>query len=215
MRTKTKKKVERKCSQENSNTFQASMKNKSDEEYYNFSDSSLELFDSFKPRTPKKSPTQKIDSGVIFDKIDLTSVYTESKLIQKKYSLSIITVDSSSSSDDSFKSTTSVLSSPNNTKKYSQDLSNSFNKKMYHKSIYKSVHNDVNFALNTVQNNLSELKNISNNYSTPKKKNISPKDLSESAKLLDRIYGKEWRNVDGVIKNIEKKSNENFANDTV
>lgn len=215
MRAKTKKKIEKKCCHENV-AFQASMNNKSNEEYYNFSDSSLELFDSFKPRSQKKSLAQQIDSGVIFDKIDLTNINTESKLIKKKNSLSTLTIDSNSSSDDSFKSTTSVFSGPNNTKKYNQDLSNSFTKKIYSKSIYKSVHNDGNFALNTVQNNFSEFKNTSNNFSTPKKKSITPKDLSESAKLLDRIYGKEWRNIDGVIKNIkEKQSNEHFANDSV
>lgn len=216
MRSKTNSKIEKMVK----NTFQTSMKNKSEEEYYNFSDSSLELFDSFKPRPQKKKIAPKINSGEVVDQIDLTNMYVESKLIEKKYSLSTITIDSDSSSDelDSFKSARSVvspvLSSLNDTNKNNQDLCDSFPKKVNKKSICKSLHNNDNFTLNTVQNHFSEHKyiNISNNCFTPENKNL--KIVSESAKLLDRMYGKEWRNIDGVIKNVKIKINdENFEND--
>jgi len=45
-----------------------------------------------------------------------------------------------------------------------------------------------------------------NNFVTPVKRHIIQNNhLSESAKLLDRIYGKEWRYVDGVLRNSETK----------
>lgn len=52
------------------------------------------------------------------------------------------------------------------------------------------------------------------NYVTPKKqKNIENNDPSESAKLLDRIYGKQWRHIDGVLMETKKKNlnNEYFG----
>jgi len=46
---------------------------------------------------------------------------------------------------------------------------------------------------------------LKNNYTTPTNKHIQSNHLSESAKLLDRIYGREWRNVDGVLRNSKTK----------
>lgn len=195
--SKTSKKVEIKC-HKNTNDIQLSISNMSDEEYYNFSDSSLELFDTFQPRTKKQNLNKsdlKLNSNVNFDQIDLTNApYFESESINTEISSSIITINSSSSnhsincsSSESFKSTKSSLSSSvyNYSNKHSLDCS------LARKRDTKSL-------------KLEGANIASNKYSTPKHSHSKAIDLTESAKLLDRIYGKKWRSVDGVIKNCNK-----------
>lgn len=204
--TKTIKTVENKCDGDNSSIAQVSKVNISDEKYYNFSDSSLELFDTFKPRLKTKtSSKQKIKSNIVMDKISLTNKSsTESKLIKNTNSLNFIALNSSnSSSNESFKSTTSVLSNSNDIDNNSQDYTISPTKLVFNsESTSKLVHKDVDSSLIHVQNN-SDLKN---NYFTPKEKHNQTQNLLESAKLLDSIYGKEWRRINGVIKDAKKKN---------
>lgn len=192
--------------------------NMSDKEYYNFSDSSLELFDTFKPRKKKQTKSNlKLNSNVNFDQIDLTNAsYFESKSINTDLSSSIITVNSYSSipstnnsSNESFKSTLSSLSSPMNIINDNQNLYYSSTENSNITSSKLENHNG-NSATNNVRNSSSPSKN---NYSTPKKSLINPLHLSESIKLLDRLYGKEWRCVDGVLKNCNRTNlNDVFDN---
>lgn len=160
----------------------------SDEGNYNFSDSSLELFDTFKPRSKTKSSSKlKLSHNINVDHID----FPEESKRSINSSLSVYNI--SSSSNESFKSFTSLHSNSSNkinSKDNSSDIKNSFTKIKYKDK-------------NHIQDNLHEFKN---NYTTPvKKHNIQSNHLSESAKLLDRIYGKEWRYVDGVLHNPKAK----------
>lgn len=177
-----------------------------DEKYYNFSDSSLELFDTFKlrPKT-KTSSKQKIKSNILTDKISLTNEsYTKTKLIKNTNSSNIIILNSSnSSSNESFKSTTSVLSNSNDIDNNNQDFGNSPTRLIFNsKNTSKFVHENIDSSLIHVQNN-SDFKN---NYFTPKEQCNPNQHLLESAKLLDSIYGKEWRHINGVIKDVKKKN---------
>lgn len=203
--TKTIKIVENKCDCDNSSIAQVSKVNMSDEKYYNFSDSSLELFDTFKPRLKTKtSSKQKIKSNIVIDKISLTNEsYTKSKLIKNTNSSNNITLNSSnSSSNESFKSTTSVLSNSNDIDNNNQDFGNSPTKLDFNsESTSKLVHKDVDSSLIHVQNN-SDFKN----YFTPKEQHTQTQNLLKSAKLLDSIYGKEWRRINGIIKDPKKKN---------
>lgn len=199
----------------------------SDKENDIFSDSSLELFDTFKPKLKTKTKSTK-KSNVILGTIDLTNESyhkfedIETKIIRQKDSsvsngnLSVIDI----SSNESFKSATSLVSSPNNSY---QDLTNvdtspikvnhNFNSGILlsnsTQSFSKPNSNDTISVYNHIEGKNSEFQN---NYITPKVKNIEKSDLSESAKLLDRIYGNEWRSIDGVIKDSKKKhlSDEHF-----
>jgi len=193
--------------------------NMSDEEYYNFSDSSLELFDTFEPRS-KKTITfeQKLKSEHTSDHINLTN---ESKLIEKKNSLSVRYSNSSiyndnSSSNDSFKSTSSFLgiNDENNVNKVLVNFNNLSTGQIYKLNSENDLpssdqitstlkYTDTISKLNHITNESLKLKN---NYSTPKDKHILSKNFSDSAKLLDSIYGKEWRHIDGVIKEPKKKN---------
>lgn len=189
----------------------------SDEENV-FSDSSLELFDTFQPRSKKNNGSkQKSNHKAIIDHIDLTNhSYTKindfkSKIVTKtnnKDDLSIYSI--SSSSDDSFKSTSSVLSDCN--KIVSHDDVENQDHVGFENTSFKMVHN-FNSKKKNSKLEFDDTNSISiggdqlefqNNYATPKKNHIQV-NISESAKLLDRIYGKEWRNVDGVIKISKKK----------
>lgn len=204
--TKTIKTVENKCDYDNSSIAQVSKVNMSDEKYYNFSDSSLELLDTFKPKLKTKtSSIQNIESNIVIDKNNLTNEsYTKSKLIKNTNSSNIITLNSSnSSSNESFKSTTSVLSNSNGIDNNNQDFGYSPTKLVFNsESTSKLVHKDVDSSLIHVQNN-SDFKN---NYFTPKEQHNQTQYLLESAKLLDSIYGKEWRGINGVIKDAKKKN---------
>lgn len=226
---KTNKTTENKCNNyEHLRTKNTSMKHNSDEEYYNFSDSSLELFDTFKQKSKKnKNFKQTSNSNIVFDIIDLTNE-SDMKLKRNKNmnflnDLSVCNI--SSSSNESFKSATSILSNSNNI----NNLENINNGKQNNNSLTKIIHfdsennlSDSNKSLkleynitSTMSNNKQvEHSNYQNNYATPKEKQIKNNHLIKSAKLLDRIYGKEWRSVDGVIKNSKKKklSDEDFVN---
>lgn len=166
---------------------------------------------------------QKSNPNVILDTIDLTNESylgfknIEKNTMKKKDSLKYVFNSNSSmndiSSNESFKSATSSFSSPNNTY---QDLANCNTSpiKVIHsrntgiilsnstKRFSKLECNDTSSALIHVEGKNSEFQN---NYTTPKVKSIQASDLSESAKLLDRIYGNDWRHIDGVIKDLNKK----------
>lgn len=147
-----------------------------DQEENIFSDSSLELFDTFNIKTKQKVKClKKSNFNVMVDQIDVAhDSCTEledfkSKIIKTKSSSNRI-IDNSSLSNKSFSSNESF------------------------KSIYSSeCNNDIN----------SVLVNEKNKFSTPEKQHTQTNSplILESAKLLDRIYGKQWRNIDGVIKN--------------
>jgi len=166
------------------------------------SDSSLELCITLKS---KKSPT------IIFDTIDLTNdtkfedfKSKQNKTINSSNNLSVINI--SLDSNESFKSTTSVLSNSNYVNKSNKHLDNLSNSK---KSVSKLKHNDINSA-SIHENKYFE---FHNNYVTPKQKHVQIDNLTESAKLLDRIYGNEWRLINGVIKDSKKNlSDELFEN---
>lgn len=141
------------------------------------SDSSLELCITFKSRQKsKKSP------NIVFGTINSTNELQDTKFkdfklkqnktINSLNNLSVINI--SSDSNESFKSTTSVLSN----------------------SDYENKHYEFN-----------------NDYATPKQKHVQINNLTKSAKVLDRIYGNEWRLINGVIKDAKKKlSDELFEN---
>lgn len=101
--------------------------------------------------------------------------------------------------------------------------------------LFYNVNSSSNESFKSISNSLSDLNSdhhglkneyytqmsvIHDNITTPEDNCITPKEkhievVTESAKLLDRIYGKEWRKIDGVI-NIPKKnilSNESFRID--
>lgn len=187
----------------------------------NFSDSSLELFDTFPPKSKKNiDPDQKSNHQVIIDQIDLTNIlYTKtndfkSKIVKKKCiskpiddDLSIYSIGSSS--DNSFKSTTSNLSDYN--KKASDDDNdnqdhaglNNLHSKIVHSLYSERKKSKLGFNDTNSVSVYKDQHEFQNNYATPKDNHIQ-KNISESAKILDRIYGNEWRSVDGVIK-ISKK----------
>lgn len=194
----------------------------SDKENDVFSDSSLELFDTFKPKLKTKINSKNKSKHVMLDIIDLTNESylgledIEINKNNKNNSLKVFNSNSSMndlSSNESFKSATSLLDSPNNNY---QDLINfntspiklinSFNSEIplsnSTQSFSKLECNETNSAFNHVENTNSEFQN---NYTTPKVKNNQTSNLSESAKLLDRIYGYKWRHIDGVIKDSNKK----------
>lgn len=176
-------KAENKLIKENSNRIKSSVKNTSDKENFNFSDSSLELFDTFKPRSKTKNNSkQKLNNNVNVDYIDFPK---ESPIETKKsihFDVSIHSI--SSGSNDSFKSFTSLHSNPIqniNSKDHSSGTEDSFTK-------------------------IKRKDEFKNNFTTPINKHIHSNHLSESAKLLDRIYGKEWRCIDGVLRNSKTKN---------
>lgn len=171
------KKVENKLISENSSRLKT-LKNTSDKENYNFSDSSLELFDTFQPRSKTKiNSKQKLNYNINVDHIDFPK---ESDIETKKSINFDITIHSiSSGSNDSFESFESLHSNP-----------------------IQIINSKDNFS-GTVDG-LTKLKckdDSKINFTTPVKKHIQSNHLSESAKLLDRIYGKEWRCIDGVLRN--------------
>uniref|UniRef100_A0A2H8TPB7 Acidic repeat-containing protein n=1 Tax=Melanaphis sacchari TaxID=742174 RepID=A0A2H8TPB7_9HEMI len=191
---KLNKKKEDKLVNENSSGIKTSIKNMSDKENDNFSDSSLELFDTFQPRSKTKiNSNQKIDHNIYIDHIDISK---ESNIELKKcinYDLSVYNI--SSSSNDSFKSFTSLHSNP-----VEDNLSGTEDSVTTFKCKNR----------NDIHDNLYKFKN---NYITPVKNHIQSNHLSESAKLLDRIYGKEWRCIDGVLKNSKTKYLNNEIDD--
>lgn len=189
----------------------------SDEEYYNFSDSSLELFETFKPKSRKNNDSKKeSNSNIVFDVVDLTNKSdTKSKPIKKNNFLSDLSVyNISSSSNESFKSTTSVLSNISNIYNGNQNVDSSITIQIENNlpdSNKKKLYNITSMT----KNKSVKHSEFQNNYATPKEKHIQNNQLTESAKLLDKIYGKEWRSVDGVIKNSKRKKkldDEHFGN---
>lgn len=181
---------------ENSNTIKTSIKNTSDKENHNFSDSSLELFDTFKPKSKTKINPKQKSNNINFDS-------------------SVINI--SSSSDESFQSFTSLHSNHANT----NNISNGINDFVKSSRATKNMNSKENFSCteesftkfeskeknHTVQDHLDKFKS---NCTTPTKSDIYTNHLSESAKLLDRIYGKTWRTVDGVLKNSNKELFRNY-----
>lgn len=190
------------------NLSNTSIKHMSDQEYYNFSDSSLELFDTFKPKSKKnKNSKQTPNSNIIFNTIDLTNKsdtkFKKNKSLHFSNNLSVCNI--SSSSNESFKSATSILSNSNNINISNQNYN----------SLTKIIHFDSKNNLSDMNNKQVEHSEFQNNYTTPKENHIQNNHLTESAKLLDRFYGKEWRSVDGIFKNSKKKkklSDEHFGN---
>ncbi|KAL4097822.1 hypothetical protein QTP88_022530 [Uroleucon formosanum] len=174
-------KVENKLINENSNRLKT-LKNTPDKENYNFSDSSLELFDTFQPRSKTKiNSKQKLNYDINVDHID----FPKKSDIETKKSINFdITIHSiSSGSNDSFKSFVSLHSNP-----------------------IQNINSKDN--LSGTEDSLAKLKckdDSKINFSTPVKKHIQGNHLSESAKLLDRIYGKKWRCIDGVLRNSKTK----------
>lgn len=177
-------KSEIKLANENSNRIKTSIENNSDKENYNFSDSSLELFDTFKPRSKIKiNSKQKLKNNINDNHINFPK---ELDIESKKYinfDLSIYSI--SSGSNESFKSFTSLLSD-----RSIQNINSKENLSSSEDSFSKSKCKDE----------------FKNNYTTPIKKDIQSNHLSESAKLLDRIYGREWRSIDGVLQNSKTKN---------
>jgi len=173
---------ENKLINENSSEIKTSVKNTSDKENFNFSDSSLELFDTFKPRSKTKiNSKQKLHNNVNVYHIDLTK---ESPIETKKSTHLDVSIHSiSSGSNDSFKSFTSLHSNP------IQDIN----------SKDHSSGTEDNFT------NIKCKDEFKNNFTTPINKHNQSNNLSESAKLLDRIYGKKWRCIDGVLRNSKTK----------
>jgi len=168
----------------NSNRIKTSIENKSDKENYNFSDSSLELFDTFKPRSKTKiNSKQKLNNNINDNHINfLKELDIESKKTIN-FDLSIHSI--SSGSNESFKSFSSLLS----------DCS------------IQNINSEENLSSSEDSFSKSKCKDeFKNNYTTPIKKHIQSNHLSESAKLLDRIYGREWRSIDGVLRNSKTKN---------
>lgn len=183
-------KTENKFIHENLSKIKTSIKNTSDKENDIFSDSSLELFDTFKPRSKTKINSKQMFNNINVDHIDFPK---ESDIKSKKYINSDLSIyNISSSSNDSFKSFNSLHSNP---------IENNYSKDNL--SVTKdSIATFESKERNDIHDDLFEFKN---NYTTPVKNHIQSNHLSESAKLLDRIYGKEWRCVDGVLKNSKTK----------
>lgn len=184
----------------------------SDEEYYNFSDSSLELFETFKPKSRKNKDSEiESNTNIVFDVVDLTNESgTKSKKINFLNDLSVCNI--SSSSNESFKSTTSVLSNISNI--YNGNVDSSITIQMEN-NLSDSNKKNVYDITSMSKNKSVKHSEFQNNYATPKEKYIQNNQLTESAKLLDKIYGKEWRSIDGVIKNSKKKKklgDEHFGN---
>ncbi|CAH1738930.1 unnamed protein product [Aphis gossypii] len=189
-KSKLNEKTENKLIHENSSKIKTSIKNMSDKENDIFSDSSLELFDTFKPRSKTKINSEQNFNNINVDHNDFPK---ESDVKSKKYinfDLSIYNI--SSSSNDSFKSFTSLHSNP---------IENNYSKDNL-SGTKDSIATFESKNRNDIHDNLFEFKD---NYTTPVKNHIQSNHLSESAKLLDRIYGKEWRCVDGVLKNSKTK----------
>lgn len=180
---------------ENLHTIQASIKDVSDNEH---SDSSLELCIVKKPKF-KNNYKQKSHNNVNFGYIDLTNE-SDSKLKDLKMK---------NVEENSLK----VMNSSTSIYNVSSSSNESF------KSISNSL-SDINPDHNDFENERNDKISVNNvNITTPENNCITPKEnhikvLSESAKILDRIYGKEWRKIDGLIKNSKKiLSDESFEND--
>lgn len=190
------------------------------------SDSSLELFNTFKPKSKKYNEKKLCSNVKMLVKIDLTNeLPTESKntklrkIEEKNLDINNHTIyNISSSSNDSFKSLTN---SPTNFKDLcdgNEDLQNS------DKSLTECNHNFESDHVPSYSdycvldhkyndnNSVGHVNTPENNCITPKENSI--KIISESAKLLDRIYGKKWREIDGVIKDPKKIvfTDESFVN---
>jgi len=180
-------KVENKLINENSSRIKTSVKYTSDKENYNFSDSSLELFDTFKPRSKTKiNSKQKLNYNINVDHNDFPKESAEETKKSIHFDISIHSI--SSGSNDSFKSFASL-----NSNNPIQNINSKDNSSGTEDSFTKIKCKD----------------DSKNNFITPVKKHNQSNHLSESAKLLDRIYGKEWRRVDGVLRNSKTK----FLND--
>ncbi|XP_015372988.1 PREDICTED: uncharacterized protein LOC107168180 [Diuraphis noxia] len=177
-------KSEIKLADENSSKIKTSIENKSDKENYNFSDSSLELFDTFKPRSKTKiNSKQRINNNINDNHINFPKEFDiESK---KCINVDVSIYSISSGSNESFKSFTSLLSD-----RHIQNI-------------------NLKENLSCSEDSFSKIKckdEIKNNYTTPIKKHSQINHLSESTKLLDRIYGKKWRSIDGVLRNSKTKN---------
>lgn len=186
-----------------SNRNKKSITNISDQD--NLSDSSLKLINPYKQKSKIK---KNANYNVILDTIDLTN---ESKTELKDFKLKtkyFSNIKKGLLSDGNDKTRMIIKSCSNECVKSTKNLLSDFN--------YKS--NEQNDNLHFANKSLSKLecdnlmqenlenKSFQNNYTTPKKNHIESNDILESAKLLDRIYGNEWRHIDGVIRSSQKKT---------
>lgn len=183
-------------------TIKTSKENIMDQGNYNLSDSSLELSNMVLKSKKKKVITFDQKKESISNLKDLKS--EKIKIINNHSSV----INFSSSSNESFKSTKSVLSDSNYI-----NIDNKIHKNCDDSPIGIIFNSNSNYSSdksfselgdnkeNSIRINIQDaFSNYQNKSITPKKQNIIDNNLSESAKLLDRIYGKEWRNIDGVIK---------------
>ncbi|XP_050541014.1 uncharacterized protein LOC126905399 [Daktulosphaira vitifoliae] len=168
------------------------------DEFYS-SDSSIELIDVYKSKTTHLNSKNDLDNTNFIEYIDLTNnatlnlknndSYAKFDIfnIKKNSSIQDLTVNSSNS-EESFKSASS---------------SNLEKKSDYIASVKYPI-------VSEKENNLIDTEN---NFSTPNKLAIQLDRLSESAKVLDRLYGRQWRKIDGIFnipkKDIKKKLFEN------
>lgn len=121
-----------------------------------------------------------------------------------------LVINISSSSNESFKSTKSCLSTSNDINDSNENLkNNSSNSSTGIIHNYNPDQNDDKKFSIFQYNNRKHTTNV-----VSKEKHVEINNLTESAKLLDRIYGKQWRNIDGIIKssnikNLNDELNEN------
>lgn len=179
----------------------------SDKENDNSSDFSFKLTNVYKQKSKKKKISKKTFSfnDIILDEIDLTN---ESKTelkdfkLKKKYFSNIKEgILSNCNIKSSYNENVNKDQNDNSPAKVTQNLNSEVHLYNTNKKMSKLEYDDLN-ADNLVEDKKSS---IQNNYSTPKTNHIQNYDTLESAKLLDRIYGNEWRHIDGVIRNSKKK----------
>ncbi|XP_050442475.1 arrestin domain-containing protein F-like isoform X2 [Adelges cooleyi] len=206
-----------------------------DDDDLNSSNSSLELF---KPKTKICLDSKKKNYNMystIIDQIDLTNAtnckynssgvqstsLTNLNFDNKRNSFNVLEksltnclINNSSDSDGSFKSATS-LTTENTNKKFDigspiniSDESDTENDNLYEKKTAKVEYYKKSFICNSKQLNNSDHEN--NGFLTPTKTYEQPNDLTESAKVLDRLYGNQWRNINGIIVDAKKKNLNNL-----
>lgn len=187
-----------------SNRNKTSRTNTSDQD--NLSDSSLILINPYKQRSKIKKNT---NYNEILDTIDLTN---ESKTELKDFKLKtkhFSNIKKGLLSDGNDKAKTLIKTCSNECVKSTTNLLSDFN---YNSKNQNDKLHFANKSLTKLECDNLKLDNLENesssfqnNYTTPKKNHIQSNDILESTKLLDRIYGNEWRHIDGVIRSSQKK----------
>ncbi|VVC35819.1 SprT-like,High mobility group box domain [Cinara cedri] len=203
----------------------------SDQENDNLSDSSLKFMNVRKRKSKRK---KTYNNNMILDEIDLTKESNNElnglKLKNKKTNKDGLTdCNVKSYFNESVKSTTHLL--PNISYKSKDQNDNTKFKIVKNLNSEDYLHNTNKGFSNLEYNdlnpeNLKDKSFFQNSFITPKKNDIQTNDLVESAKLLDRFYGNEWRDIDGVIStkkttkhhqpidNVDIYGNEHILNNT-